>query len=41
LFSVGDKKKEDRKCSGVYGFDVYMSFLKIWDEYDVVDIAGH
>jgi hypothetical protein len=28
----GDKKKEQRRCGGVYGFDVFILFLKIWDE---------
>ncbi len=37
----GDKKKERRKCDGVYGFDVFMSFSFIWDECVVVDIVGH
>jgi hypothetical protein len=36
----GDKKKERRRCGGVYGFDVFMLFSFIWDECDVVDIVG-
>jgi hypothetical protein len=36
----GDKKREQRKCSGVYGFDVLMLFSFIWDDYVVMNIDG-
>ncbi len=36
----GDKKKEQRRCSGVDDFDVFMLFSFIWDDYVVVDIVG-
>jgi len=36
----GDKKKERRRCTGVDGFDVFMSFSFIWDDYATMDIAG-
>jgi hypothetical protein len=36
----GDKKKERKRCDGVYGLDVLMSFSFIWDDYVVVDIVG-
>ncbi len=26
----GNKKKEPRRCGGVYGFDVFMSFKFFW-----------
>jgi len=35
----GDKKKERKRCDGVYGLDVLMLFSFIWDDYVVVDIA--
>jgi hypothetical protein len=37
----GNKEKEWWRCGGAYGFDVFMSFFKIWDEWAIVDITGH
>jgi len=37
----GDKEKDWWRCGGVYGFDVFMSFSFIWDEWARVDIIGH
>jgi hypothetical protein len=36
----GDKKKERRRCTGGDGFDVFMSFFFIWNDYATMDIAG-
>jgi len=36
----GNKKKERRRCDGVYGLDVLMSFSFIWDDCVVMDIVG-
>ncbi len=36
----GDKNKGQRRCGGVYGFDVFMSFSFIWNVCDAVDITG-
>jgi len=35
-----DEKKEQRRCGGVYGLDVLMSFSFIWDDYAAMDIVG-
>lgn len=35
----GDKEEHWWKCGGVYGIEFFMSFLFIWDVYDVVDIV--
>jgi hypothetical protein len=37
----GHKEKEWYKCGGFYGFDDFMSFSFIWDEWVGVDIIGH
>ncbi len=37
----GDKEKDWWRCGGVYGFDVFMLFSFIWDEWVGVDITGH
>jgi hypothetical protein len=36
-----DKEKEWWRCNGVYGFDVFVSFSFIWDEWARVDITRH
>jgi hypothetical protein len=36
----GDKEKHSWRCDGVYGVEVFMSCLFIWDAYVVVDIVG-
>jgi hypothetical protein len=36
----GDKKKKQRRCGGVYGFDVFIYFSFIWDECVAIYIVG-
>jgi hypothetical protein len=36
----GNKNKRRRRCGGVYGFDVFMSFFFIWDVCTTMDIVG-